>query len=95
MKVGIILVQDAYELQRPLDYKLGTLIEPFVILTEPGWVVSGPITGRRRQGVCYFAFTEDVKVAENISTSWDIEAYAYKINVVIHSKKTLQAPKDA
>ena len=63
MEVGIILGQDAYELQRPLDYKIGTRSEPFAVLTELGWVVSGPMTGKRRQNVCHFAFTEDVKVA--------------------------------
>ena len=76
MEVGIILGQDAYELQRPLDYKIGTRSEPFAALTELGWVVSGPMTGKRRQNVCHFAFTEDVKVAENIQTWWDIETYA-------------------
>ena len=72
MEVGIIIGQGAYELQRPLDYKTGTRSEPFAVLTELGWVVSGPMTGKRRQNVCHFAFTEDVKVAENIQTWWDI-----------------------
>ena len=89
MEVGIILGQDAYELKRPLDYKIGTRSEPFAVLTELGWVVSGPITVKRRQN----AFTEDVKVAENIQTLWDIETYASKINVVSQSKKELQAQK--
>ena len=93
MEVGIILGQDAYELQRPLDYKIGTRSEPFAVLTELGWVVSGPMTGKRRQNVCHFAFTEDVKVAENIQTWWDIETYASKINVASQSKKELQAQK--
>ena len=66
MDVGVILGQDAYELQRPLDYRIGTRSEPFAVLTELGWVVSGLMTGKRRQNVCHFAFTEDVKVAENI-----------------------------
>ena len=91
MEVGIMLGQDAYELQLPLDYKIGTRSEPFDVLTDLGWVVSGPMTGRRRQNVCHFAFTEDVKVAENIQTWWDIENYASKINVVSQSKKELQA----
>ena len=93
MEVGIILGQDAYELQRPLDYKIGTRSETFAVLTELGWVVSGPMTGKRRQNVCPFAFTEDVKVAENIQIWWDIETYASKINVVSQSKKELQAQK--
>ena len=93
MEVGIILGQDAYELQRPLDYKIGTRNEPFAVLTELGWVVSGPMTYKRRQNVCHFAFTEDVKVAENIQSWWDIETYASKINVVSQSKKELQAQK--
>ena len=49
MEVGIILGQDAYELQGPLDYKIGTQSEPLADLTELGWVVSGPMTGKRRQ----------------------------------------------
>ena len=47
MEVGIIHGQDAYEIQRPLDYKFGTRSEPFAILTELGWVVSGPMTGKK------------------------------------------------
>ena len=31
MEVGIILGQDAYEIQRPLDYKIGTRSEPFAV----------------------------------------------------------------
>ena len=93
MEVGIILVQDAYELQRPSDYKIGTRSEPLAFLTELGWVVSGPRRGKRRENVCHFGFTEDVKVAENIQTWWDIETYASKINVVSQSNKEQQAQK--
>ena len=93
MEVGIIFGQDAYELQRPLDYKIGTRSEPFAVLTELGWVVSGPMTGKRRQKDYHFDFTEDVKVAENIQIWWDIETYASKITVVGQSKKELQAQK--
>ena len=93
MEVGIILGQDAYEIQRPLDYKIGTRSEPFAVLTELGWVVSGPMTGKKSQNVCHFAFTEDVEVAENIQSWWDIETYASKIIVVSQSKKEQQAQK--
>ena len=41
MEVDIILGQAAYELQSPLDYKTGARSEPFAVLTELGWVVSG------------------------------------------------------
>ena len=87
MEVGIILGQDAYELQRLLDYKIGTRSELFAVQKKLGWVVSGTMTGKRRQNFCHFAFTEDVKVAENIQTWWDIETYASKINVVSQSNK--------
>ena len=90
-EVGTILDQDAYELQHPLDYMIVARSEPFAFLTELGWVVSGPMTGKSRQKVCHFVCTEDVKVAENILTWWDIETYASKINVVSQSKKELQA----
>ena len=93
MEVGIRLGQDAYEIQRPLDYNIGTRSEPFAVLTELGWVVSGPMTGKKSQSVCHFAFTEDVKVAKNIQSWWDIETYASKINVISQSKKERQAQK--
>ena len=95
MEVGIILVQDTYELQRPLDYKIGTRSEPFAVLTELGWdrVVSRPMTGKRRQNVCHFAFTEDVKVAVNTQIWWDIKTYASKIIVVSLSKMELLAQR--
>ena len=78
MEVGIIFGQDAYEIQRPLDYKIGTRS----VLTELGWVASGPMTGKKSQNVCHFASTKDVKVAESIESWWDIETYASKKNVV-------------
>ena len=64
MEVGIILGQDAYELQGPLDYKIGTPSRPLTVLTGLGWVVSGPITGKRSHNVCHFTFTEDLKLDE-------------------------------
>ena len=72
MEVGIVLGQDAYETHRPLDYKIGTRRAPFAVLTELGWVVSGPMKGKKSQNVCHFASTEDVKVAENIQSCWDL-----------------------
>ena len=93
MEVGIILGQDAYELQRPLDYKIRTRSEPFAVLTELGWVVSGPMTGKKSQNVCHFAFTEDVKVAKNIQSWCDIETFSSRIDVVSQSKKEQQAQK--
>ena len=93
MEVGIKLGQDAYEIQRPLDYKIGIQSEPFAVLTELRWVVSGPMTGKKSQNVCHFALREDVKVAENIQPWWDIETYASKINVVSQSKKEQPAQK--
>ena len=64
MEVGIILGQDAYQIQRSLDYRIGTRSEPFAVLTELEWVVSGPMTGKKSQNLCHFASTKDVKVAE-------------------------------
>ena len=93
MEVGIRLGQDAYKIQRPLDYKIRTRSGPFAVLTELGWVVSGPMTGKKSQNVCHFASTEDVKVAENIQSWWKTETYASKINVVSQSKKKQQAQK--
>ena len=93
MEIGIILGQDAYEIQRPLDYMIGTRSEPFAVLTELGRVVSGPRSHDRQENNCHFASTEDVKVAENIQSWWDIETYASKINVVSQSKKEQQAQK--
>ena len=49
MEVGIILEQDDYKIQRPLDYKIATRSEPFAVLTKLGWVVSGPTTGKKSQ----------------------------------------------
>ena len=49
--------------------------------------------GQQKTNICHFAFTVDVKVAENIQTWWDIETYASKINVASQSKKELQAQK--
>ena len=51
------------------------------------------MTGNRRQNVCYFAVTEDVKMADNVQTWWDIEIYASKINFDSHPKKELRAKK--
>ena len=93
MDVGIILSQDAFNLRRTLDYKIGTQSEPFAVLTDLGWVVSGPMKSNRKQNFRHFASTEEVKMAENIHSWWDIETYASKINVVSQSTKDLQAQK--
>ena len=93
MEVGIILGQDAYNLQRALDYKIGRQSELFAVLTELGWVVSGPMKGNRRQNFCHSASREDVKMPENIQSWWDIENNACKIGVVSQSRKELQAQK--
>ena len=78
MGVGVTLGQDAYEIQRPLDYEIGTRSEPFAGSTDFGWVVSGPMTGKKSQNTCQFATTEDVKVAENIQSCWDIENLCFQ-----------------
>ena len=51
------------------------------------------MTGKKSQNVCHFASTEDVKVAENIQSWWNIETFGSKINVVSQSKKEQQAQK--
>ena len=91
LETSIILGQDAYKIQCPLDYKIEKRSELFAVLTELGWVVSGPMTGKKSQHFCHFASTEDVKVAESIQSWWDIETYASKTNVVSQSKKKQQA----
>ena len=93
MEVGIILGQDAFELQKALDYKIGTRSQAVAVLTELGWVVSGPMKRKRGQNVCHFARTDDVRMAENIQSWWDIETYASKKNVVSQSKKEQEAHK--
>ena len=54
-------------------------------------VVSGPEKGKRRQNICDFCCTEDVKKAENVQPCWNIETYASKLNVVNQSRRGLQA----
>ena len=93
MEVGTILGQDAYKIQPPLDYKTETQSEPFAVLKEIGWVVIGPMTGKKIQNVRHFASTEDVKVAENIQSWWGIETFVSKINVVNQSNKEQPAQK--
>ena len=53
------------------------------------------IKGHRRKSICHCTFAEDVKVAKNIQTWWDIESYASNINVASQSKKELKGTKDA
>ena len=79
MEVGIILGQDAYEIQRPLDYKIGTRSEPFAVLTKLRWVVSGPMTGKKSQNVCHKSFYK----------SFVIFGYLIKILVLFRSVVTL------
>ena len=66
MEIGLILGQDVYDLQRPLDYRIGKIEEPYAVLTKLGWVVSGPMNSKTSKDVCHFAFTEDAKMADNI-----------------------------
>ena len=64
------------DVQRALDYRIGTQSESFAVLTKLGWVVSGPMKDIRKQIVCHFASTEDVEIAENTQSWWDLETYA-------------------
>ena len=48
---------------------------------------------QKKTNVYHLAFTEDVKMAENVQAWWDIETYDSKINVVSQSKKELQTQK--
>ena len=66
METGIILGQNAYELQKASDYKIGTRSESVAVLAEKRWVVIGPIKAKRGQKVCHFASTEDKEMTENI-----------------------------
>ena len=50
-EVGIVFSQEAYELQKALDYKIGTRKESVAVLTELGWVVSVQMKGKRGQNV--------------------------------------------
>ena len=78
-QVGNILgVLDAYELKSSLNYKIGTR--------------SGPMTGKRRQNVCNFLFTGDVKVAR-FSKLGGTKTSASKKNALNQSGKKLQAQK--
>ena len=51
-EVGVIIGQDFYDLQRPLDYRLGKPDEPHAVLTELGWVVSGPPKRSDNENMC-------------------------------------------
>ena len=81
MQVVIILGQDAYQLQRPLKSKIGTQKESFVDLKRARIGIQWTLDRQKSGKICYFAFTEDVKVAEDIQNWWDIETYASKIIV--------------
>ena len=65
----------------------------FAVLTERGWIVTEHLRGKKRQNFCHFALTENLNVAKNIQTCWDIETYPFKIKVLSQSKKDLQAEK--
>ena len=89
----MILGQGAYELLRPLDYIRGTRCEPFSVQKKLEWIVSGVLTGKKRQNVCQFVLTEPEEVAENIQTCWDNETSVSKINYFSQSKNELLAQK--
>ena len=79
MEFGRIYVVDAYNLQRALDYRLGTQSELLSIQREFEWLVSEPMKGYRRQKFGHFVSSEkELKIAEKIQSSWDIETYAFK-----------------
>ena len=51
------------------EARIGTRWQPFTVLTELGWVVSGPMTSKRRQNVSRFAFNENVKITNQRNQS--------------------------
>ena len=59
----------------------------FCVLRQIKEVDSGPMTGKRRQKVCQFTFTNYEKVAENIQNMLNIVSLDSNFNIVSHSKK--------
>ena len=51
-EVGIVLVQEACELQRPLENQIRTQSELYAVLTELGWIFNGPMSGRALDQLC-------------------------------------------
>ena len=54
LEAGISLGQDAYALQRQMDCKIGARSEPFAVLTELEWVVSGLMTGKTHDFLIFY-----------------------------------------
>ena len=90
-EVGVIIGQDFYDLQRPLDYRLGKPDELHAVLTELGCVVSGPRKRSDNENVCHLAVGNVPSLAEQVRTWWDIETYASRFNVKSETKKERQA----
>ena len=81
-KVTIILVQNAYELIRPLEYKSGGEKKPLSVKLPLGWTVSGPLPVseiRLSGAACHVANEDDIKLAEVVKKWWDIESYGTSI----------------
>ena len=65
MEVGIILGQDAYEPQRPLDYKIGTQSEPFSRSNRARMGSQWTHDGQKKTNFFSFRLRRGFKVAEN------------------------------
>ena len=76
-KFAIILVQNAYELIRPVEYKNGGENKPWAIKIPLGWTVSGPvpINQLKLSAACHVANDDDMKLAEVVKKWWDMESY--------------------
>ena len=77
MEVSITLSQNSYDQQCRPDCKIWPRSAAFPVFKEKGLVVSGNMTVKRRQIVCGYIFSEDVKLSEIIEIWKQINIFRF------------------
>ena len=87
------LGQNCYPIHRPEEFKSGTNGEPWAVKTKLGWTLCGPPPQQEAVQMTASCVTasEDVALAEQIKTWWDIESYASRCYVSGRSKEDEKA----
>ena len=75
--VEIIIGQDFYHAIRPVEYLLGEdSISPCAVRLPIGWVLSGPLPpSLKSNSSCLKGVVEDMSLAEQIKTWYELESY--------------------
>ena len=95
IEVQVTLGQDCYDNHHPFEFKKSEdKAAPFLVKSKIGSALSGPLPAKHAATLATTAKSSaGDKLANQLSKWWDIESYASKCDVTVHSKYEQRAMK--